>query len=138
MAAARGGAPRTEQSADRIRLTDFLGHLACEATVIGQDLAAFQHSLVPMLAASKLTHEQMSDIQSMDELTQRQADIATLLTAVLAHLSHDDTVDAGPLISQAKLARTRRLFGAGPSKAEVARFEGETGAGEYEAAVTWL
>jgi hypothetical protein len=80
-----------------------------EASLISQGLTSLQASLGNLLGQAKLTDKDISDIQSLDELTQRIADLSAILDTAGQSMDARDRLFVSPLLEIAKLAHSRAL-----------------------------
>lgn len=87
-----------------------LGTLAIEAGLVAQALTAFQDRLGDMLIKPDLDDDDIADIQLLDQLTQRVADLAAVLDTAGQGVDTRDRLTVRPLLSSAKLAHTRTLI----------------------------
>lgn len=93
-----------------IDLRALLGVLSVEAGLVTQDLVQLQTRLGDMLGQGSLSDKNIADLQGLDQLTQRVADLAAILDAAGASLPQVPAVPLEPLLHVAKLEHSRRLL----------------------------
>lgn len=87
-----------------------LGTLAIEAGLVAQSLSQLQNRVGDMLVKPELDDEDIAQLQLLDQLTQRVADLSAVLDVAGQDVRGDDNLSSKALIAAAKLDHTRSLI----------------------------
>lgn len=87
-----------------------LGTLAIEAGLVAQSLSQLQNRVGDMLIKPELDDEDIAQLQLLDQLTQRVADLSAVLDVAGQDVRRDDNLSSAALIAVAKLDHTRSLI----------------------------
>lgn len=87
-----------------------LGTLAIEAGLVAQSLSQLQNRVGDMLLKPELDDDDIAQLQLLDQLTQRVADLSSVLDVAGQSIDNAAGLASAPLLVAAKLAHTRSLI----------------------------
>lgn len=98
------------QGAGEVIAGALLGTLAIEAGLVAQSLSQLQNRVGDMLLKPELDDDDIAQLQLLDQLTQRVADLSAVLDVAGQDVRGIDAISANALMDVAKLDHTRSLI----------------------------